>query len=79
MHGMNDEVNMRRYGGLRRFMPATFVIFLAGYLAIIGIPPFSGFFTKDGIIEAALDKGGTSGAILGHGGADRRRRSPRST
>jgi NADH-quinone oxidoreductase subunit L len=65
MHGMNDEVNMRRYGGLARLMPITFVTFGLGYLAIIGIPPFSGFFTKDGIIEAAFDKGGTSGAILG--------------
>jgi NADH-quinone oxidoreductase subunit L len=65
MHGMDDEVNMRRYGGLARVMPVTFVTFGLGYLAIIGIPPFSGFFTKDGIIEAAFDKGGTSGAILG--------------
>src|SRR5580700_821149 len=64
MHGMDDEVNMRRYGGLARLLPVTFVTFLLGYLAIIGIPPFSGFFTKDGIIEAAWDKGGTSGAIL---------------
>src|SRR5450755_2758544 len=65
MHGMNDEVNMRRYGGLARIMPVTFATFGLGYLAIIGIPPFSGFFTKDGIIEAAFDQGGTSGAILG--------------
>ncbi len=65
MHGMNDEVNMRRYGGLARVMPITYVTFGLGYLAIIGIFPFSGFFTKDGIIEAAFDKGGTSGAILG--------------
>jgi NADH-quinone oxidoreductase subunit L len=65
MHGMDDEVNMRRYGGLARFLPVTFVTFGLGYLAIIGIPPFSGFFTKDGIIEAAFGKGGTSGAILG--------------
>jgi NADH-quinone oxidoreductase subunit L len=64
MHGMDDEVNMRRYGGLARIMPVTFAAFGLGYLAIIGIPPFSGFFTKDGIIEAAWDKGGTSGAIL---------------
>jgi len=64
MHGMDDEVNMRRYGGLARVMPVTFVTFGVCYLAIIGIPPFSGFFTKDGIIEAAWDKGGTSGAIL---------------
>jgi NADH-quinone oxidoreductase subunit L len=64
MHGMDDNVNMRQYGGLARIMPITFATFGLGYLAIIGIPPFSGFFTKDGIIEAAWDKGGTSGAIL---------------
>ena len=64
-HEMNDEVDMRRFGGLRTAMPITFVTFVIGYLAIIGVPPFSGFFTKDPIIEAAFDKGGTSGAILG--------------
>ncbi len=64
LHGMDDEVNMRRYGGLRKFLPVTFVTFGLGYLAIIGIPPFSGFFTKDGIIDAAWAKGGTSGWIL---------------
>jgi NADH-quinone oxidoreductase subunit L len=64
-HEMDDEVDMRRFGGLRKVMPVTFVTFLFGYLAIIGVPPFSGFFTKDPIIEAAFDKGGTSGAILG--------------
>jgi NADH-quinone oxidoreductase subunit L len=64
MHGMDDEVNMRRYGALAKFLPITYVTFGLGYLAIIGIPPFSGFFTKDSIIEAAWDKGGTSGAIL---------------
>jgi NADH-quinone oxidoreductase subunit L len=65
MHAMNDNIDMRRFGGLRTVMPLTFVAFVAGYLAIIGIPPFSGFFTKDKIIEAAFDKGGTSGWILG--------------
>jgi NADH-quinone oxidoreductase subunit L len=65
MHGMDDEVNMRRYGGLGRLLPVTFVTFGLAYLAIIGIPPFSGFYTKDGIIEAAFNKGGTSGALLG--------------
>src|SRR6266536_2886953 len=64
-HEMDDEVDMRRFGGLAKVMPITFVTFLFGYLAIIGVPPFSGFFTKDPIIEAAFDKGGTSGAILG--------------
>ena len=65
MHAMNDRINMRRFGGLGSVMPITFGVFLCGYLAIIGIPPFTGFFTKDKIIEAAFDKGGTSGWILG--------------
>jgi NADH-quinone oxidoreductase subunit L len=65
MHGMNDEVNMRRFGGLRKVMPWTFWTFGFGYLAIIGMFPFAGFFSKDKIIEAALDKGGTSGWLLG--------------
>ncbi|WP_068273816.1 NADH-quinone oxidoreductase subunit L, partial [Aldersonia kunmingensis] len=54
MHAMNDEVNMRRYGGLRKLLPITFITFGFGYLAIIGIPPFAGFFSKDKIIEAAF-------------------------
>ncbi|EDY44158.2 NADH-quinone oxidoreductase subunit L [Streptomyces sp. SPB074] len=65
MHGMNDEVNMRHYGGLWRKMPVTFVTFGLGYLAIIGFPGLSGFFSKDKIIEAAFAKGGTEGWILG--------------
>ncbi len=65
MHGMHDQVDMRRYGALRRVMPVTFGCFLTGYLAIIGLPPFAGFFSKDKIIEAAYDKGGTSGYLLG--------------
>ncbi len=65
MHGMNDEVNMRKYGGLRKFMPITFVTFGLGYLAIIGVPPFAGYFSKDKIIETALNAGGAKGIILG--------------
>ncbi|WP_035846603.1 NADH-quinone oxidoreductase subunit L [Kitasatospora azatica] len=65
MHGMDDEVNMRHYGGLRKYMPITFVTFGLGYLAIIGFPGLSGFFSKDKIIEAAFAKGGTEGWILG--------------
>jgi NADH-quinone oxidoreductase subunit L len=64
IHAMDDEQDMRRYGGLARFLPVTFVTFSLAYLAIIGIPPFSGFFTKDGIIEAAWDRGGTAGPIF---------------
>ena len=65
MHGMNDEVDMRKYGGLRKYMPITFITFGLGYLAIIGIPPFAGFYSKDKIIEIALDSGGAKGIILG--------------
>ncbi|MFF2353061.1 NADH-quinone oxidoreductase subunit L [Kitasatospora sp. NPDC058115] len=65
MHGMNDEVNMRHYGGLWKHMKVTFVTFGLGYLAIIGFPGLSGFFSKDKIIEAAFAKGGTEGWILG--------------
>jgi NADH-quinone oxidoreductase subunit L len=65
MHAMNDRIDMRRFGGLAKVMPITFGVFTCGYLAIIGIPPFTGFFTKDKIIEAAFDKGGTTGWILG--------------
>ena len=65
MHAMDDEVNMRRYGGLRKLLPITFATFGLGYLAIIGVPPLAGFFSKDGIIEAALGAGGAKGIILG--------------
>jgi NADH-quinone oxidoreductase subunit L len=65
MHAMNDEVNMRHYGGLRKALPITFATFGLGYLAIIGVPPLAGFFSKDGIIEAALGAGGVKGPILG--------------
>ena len=65
MHGMNDEVNMRKYGALRKFMPITFATFGLGYLAILGVPPFAGFYSKDMIIETAFNAGGVKGIILG--------------
>ena len=65
MHGMNDEVNMRRYGGLGKYMPITAITFGLGYLAIIGVPPFAGFYSKDKIIETAFNAGGTRGWIIG--------------
>ncbi|WP_211370516.1 NADH-quinone oxidoreductase subunit L [Nonomuraea turkmeniaca] len=69
MHGMNDEVNMRKYGGLRKYMPLTFWTFFIGYLAIIGFPLLSGYFTKDGIIETAIEHNQVLGwlAVLGAG------------
>jgi NADH-quinone oxidoreductase subunit L len=54
MHAMNDDVDMRHYGGLWRIMPITFGTFGLGYLALIGFPGLSGFFSKDAIIEAAF-------------------------
>jgi NADH-quinone oxidoreductase subunit L len=69
MHGMGDETDMRRFGGLRTKMPVTFWAFVVGWLAIIGVPPFAGFWTKDKIIEAALNDNWAIGllAILGAG------------
>ena len=65
MHGMNDEVNMRKFGALRKFMPITAITFGLGYLAIIGVPPFAGFYSKDKLIEVALNAGGAKGYLLG--------------
>ena len=65
MHGMNDQVNMRRFGALRTAMKVTWLTFACGWLAILGIPPFSGFFSKDKIIEAAFVGEGVRPWILG--------------
>ncbi|MBS4727391.1 NADH-quinone oxidoreductase subunit L [Mycobacterium sp. SM1] len=65
IHAMNDEQDMRHYGGLRGVLPITFATFGLAYLAIIGVPPFAGFFSKDAIIEAALGVGGARGVLLG--------------
>ena len=54
MHATNDNVNMRRFGGLPKLMIFTFTTFMVGYLAIIGIPPFAGFYSKEYILEAAF-------------------------
>ncbi|MFD0883160.1 NADH-quinone oxidoreductase subunit L [Streptosporangium algeriense] len=69
MHGMNDEVNMRKYGGLFSVMKVTAITFMIGYLAIIGFPLLSGYFTKDGIIETAMHHNQILGwlAVLGAG------------
>jgi NADH-quinone oxidoreductase subunit L len=65
IHAMHEEQDMRRYGGLRAALPVTFATFGLAYLAIIGVPPFAGFFSKDAIIEAALGTGDTRGYLLG--------------
>ena len=69
MHAMDDDVDMRHYGALRKVMPITFLTFSMGYLAIIGFPGFSGFWSKDKIIEVALTENWLAGvcALLGAG------------
>ena len=65
MHGMDDQVDIRRFGGLARYMPVTAVTFGLGYLAIIGFPGFAGFFSKDLIIESAFNRPGWTGWLFG--------------
>jgi len=69
MHAMDDEVDMRHYGLLRKSLPVTFATFAMGYLAIIGFPGFSGFWSKDKIIEIAFSQNLVAGlaALLGAG------------
>jgi len=56
IHGMHDEQDMKRMGALRRWLPITFVTFSIGWLAISGIPPFAGFWSKDDVLAAAFHK-----------------------
>ena len=69
MHGMDDRVDMRRFGGLWRAMPLTFGVMVAGWLAIIGIPPFSGFWSKELVIKVAFERSVVLGvlALVGAG------------
>ena len=69
MHAMDDDVDMRHYGALQKMLPVTFLTFAMGYLAIIGFPLFSGFWSKDKIIEVALTERPIVGicALLGAG------------
>jgi len=57
IHALAGEQDMRLMGGLRKLMPFTYVAFVVGALSLAGIPPFSGFFSKDSILAAALDHG----------------------
>jgi NADH-quinone oxidoreductase subunit L len=69
MHAMDDDVDMRHYGGLQKALPVTFLTFAMGYLAIIGFPGFSGFWSKDKIIETAFAEHWWAGvaALVGAG------------
>ncbi|NNF68287.1 MAG: NADH-quinone oxidoreductase subunit L, partial [Acidimicrobiia bacterium] len=64
IHGMDGEQDMRRYGGLQKLMPITAVTFIIGWLAIAGVPPFAGFWSKDEILLSAWDVGGWNGTLL---------------
>jgi NADH-quinone oxidoreductase subunit L len=57
IHALLGEQDMRKMGGLRRFLPRTYLAFLVGGLALVGVPPFAGFFSKDSILAAALARG----------------------
>ena len=65
MHGMNDQVDIRRFGGLSKYMKVTWLTFMMGWLAIIGIPPLSGYFTKEPIIGAAFEREGWTAWLFG--------------
>jgi NADH-quinone oxidoreductase subunit L len=65
MHGMHDQVDIRRFGGLWKYMVITWITFGLAWLAIIGIPPLSGFFTKEPIIVAAFERPGWTGWLYG--------------
>ncbi len=58
IHGMHEEQDMRRMGGLRKYMPITFWTFIIGWLAIAGLPPFAGFWSKDEILVFAWQEHG---------------------
>jgi NADH-quinone oxidoreductase subunit L len=64
IHHLADEQDIRRMGGLKDELPRTHIAFLVGTLALVGIPPFAGFWSKDGIISSALATGGTLGWTL---------------
>jgi NADH-quinone oxidoreductase subunit L len=53
IHALHDEQNMKKMGNLRKYLPITFPAFMIGYLALSGIPPFDGFWSKDDILDAA--------------------------
>jgi NADH-quinone oxidoreductase subunit L len=61
IHGSHDEQDIRRMGGLRRFMPVTFATYAIGMLALAGVVPLAGFWSKDGILHAAHGGSGSHG------------------
>ncbi|HKD38060.1 MAG TPA: NADH-quinone oxidoreductase subunit L, partial [Pirellulales bacterium] len=71
MHAMSGIIDMRRFGGLRRLLPITFWTFLIGCLALSGVWPFAGFWSKDGILATAYERAqqaGGAGTVFGIAG-----------
>jgi NADH-quinone oxidoreductase subunit L len=64
IHALTGEQDMRRMGGLGKTLPHTQRAFLVGALALVGIPPFAGFFSKDGIVDATLARGDWFGYLM---------------
>ncbi|MFP5041389.1 NADH-quinone oxidoreductase subunit L [Parasediminibacterium sp. JCM 36343] len=70
IHAMHHEQDITKMGGLKKYLPITHITFLLGCLAIAGVPPFSGFFSKDEILAAAYEKNpilyylGVAGALM---------------
>jgi NADH-quinone oxidoreductase subunit L len=56
IHGLHDEQDMKRMGNLRRYLPITYGTFMVGWLAIAGVPPFAGFWSKDEVLLGAWNK-----------------------
>jgi NADH-quinone oxidoreductase subunit L len=67
IHALAGEQDMRRMGGLRKLMPLTYVAFLIGGLALVGVPPFAGFFSKDAILSEALTRGSYGDVLFAAG------------
>jgi NADH-quinone oxidoreductase subunit L len=65
MHAMHDQVDIRRFGNLYKYMRWTWLTFMMGWLAIIGMFPFSGFFSKEPIIVAAFERGDWTSWLFG--------------
>ena len=72
IHGLDDEQDLKRMGSLRRYMPLTFGTFVVGWLAIAGVPPLSGFWSKGDVLTNVFAQvPGAVGARPRHRGAHR--------